>query len=120
MVARGIAETMSLMCFIASSADSRNGIGSMRCVASSACVETQFGDGGQGASLPSVTPRLVGLRDTALTTARMMMGTNRTITSATPINRKTVAMVYVSGILLPEPVEAFWCQPHVFVILPTL
>jgi len=37
------------------------GIGSIPCFASVLCVETQLGEFGQGASLPSLRPRVEGL-----------------------------------------------------------
>jgi hypothetical protein len=43
---------------IASPLETRYRIGSILCFSSPLCVETQFGDFGQGASRPSVTPSL--------------------------------------------------------------
>src|SRR5262245_62752549 len=64
---------------IASAAEPSNWIGSILCPSSSACVDTQFGDDGHGASLPSLTPRFVGGPAVKLKTYMSTTGARRTI-----------------------------------------
>src|SRR5436190_21824961 len=73
---------VAIACFnfaSASAFEPVNVIGSILCPSSSACVETQLGDDGHAASLPSLTPRFVGRPAEKLRTYMSTIGARTTI-----------------------------------------